>query len=150
LIFPHEQWSRFERLWEAMYPLDKLDGKTQAIIDLLLETMPDFTQLLINHSPPVLRGRRLLDIFPYRSRQPAYLQFLHNTWRFAPDASSTAPPSLVFAVIGQAHADANISAAAESKLLSNWLTRWAFLSTENRTKKESKQILHEIKNLITE
>lgn len=149
LIFPHEQWQRFERLWQAMYPLDKLDQKTLHIIDMLMETMPEFTNMVINHCPPVLRGRRLLDIFPYRSRQPSYLQFLHNTWRFAPDAMSTAAPSLVFAVIGQAHADANISAATESRLLSDWLTRWAFLTTENRNKKESRKILHEIKNLIT-
>lgn len=150
ILFPHEQWHRFERLWQHMYPLDKLDGSTLSVIDLLLATMPDFTDLIINHSPPVLRGRRLVDIFPYRSRQPSYLQFLHNTWRFAPDAISTAPPSLVFAVIGQAHADANISAITESRLLSDWLTRWAFLSAENRNKKESRKILHEIKNLITD
>ena len=58
--------------------------------------------------------------------------------------------SLVFAVIGQAHADANISASTESKLLSDWLTSWAFLKSENRNRKESREIIHEIKNLIND
>ncbi len=106
--------------------------------------------MVINHRPPILNGRKLADIFPYKARQPSQLQFLYNTWRFAPEAISMAPPSLVFAVIGQAHADADISATTESKLLSNWLTQWAFLNSENRTKRESRKIIHEIKNLITE
>lgn len=149
-IYPHEQWQRFERLWQAMYPLDKLDKKSRIIINALNETMPEFMDMVINHSPPILNGKRLLDIFPYAARQPSYLQFLYNSWRFFPDAISSAPPSLVFAVIGQAHADANISATTESKLLSDWLTRWAFLRSENRTKKESRKIIHEIKNLIND
>ncbi len=149
-MYPHEQWQRIERLWEYMYPLNKLDEKSLAIIEALNRTMPKFIQMMINHSPPILKGKKLVDIFPYKTRQPSRLQFLYNTWRFSPDAISNARPSLVFAVIGQAHADANISAPAESKVLSDWLTRWAFLRSENRTKKESKKIIHEIKNLITD
>jgi hypothetical protein len=149
-IYPHIQWQRFESLWNSMYSLNRLDNKKLLIIDALVKIMPEFIELVVNHSPPVLKGKRLLDIFPYATRQPAHLQFLYNTWRFAPDVISTAPPSLVFAVIGQAHADANISAPTESKLLSNWLTRWAFLNAENRTKKESRAIIHEIKNLIND
>ena len=149
-IYPHIQWERFERLWDSIYPLKKVDRKKVMIIDALLKTMPEFVETVINHSPPVLNGKRLLDIFPYLTRQPAHLQFLYNTWRFAPDIISNAPPSLVFAVIGQAHADANITASTESKLLSNWLTRWAFLNAENRTKRESRVIIHEIKNLIND
>jgi len=149
-IFPHEQWQRMERLWLSMYPLQKENARTLAIIDALNRTMPDFVDMVINHRPPSLKGKKLVDIFPYRTRQPSRLQFLYNTWRFAPDEISTAPPSLVFAVIGQAHADANISAAMESKLLSDWLTQWAFLRSENRTKTESRLIIHEIKNLIND
>jgi hypothetical protein len=149
-IYPHEQWERLERLWLSMYPLQKESPATLGIIDALNRIMPEFTDLVINHRSVALKGKKLLDAFPYRTRQPSRLQFLYNTWRFSPDEISTAPPSLVFAVVGQAHADANISASAESKLLSDWLTQWAFLSVENRTKKESRQIIHEIKNLIND
>ena len=149
-LYPHEQWQRFENLWDSMYPLNKLNAKERSVIDELLRTMPAFIQLVINHSPPQLNGKKLADIFPYKTRQPAHLQYLYNSWRFAPDSISSARPSLVFAVIGQAHADANISAATESKLLGDWLTRWAFLRSENRSRKESKEIIHEIKNLIND
>ncbi|MBV9963194.1 MAG: hypothetical protein JO072_13190 [Parafilimonas sp.] len=149
-IYPHIQWQRYERLWSSMYPLNKVDKKTLMIINALVKTMPEFVKTVINHSPPILNGKTLVDIFPYTTRQPAHLQFLYNTWRFAPDVISSAAPSLVFAVIGQAHADANISAPTESKLLSTWLTRWAFLNAENRTKNESRVIIHEIKNLIND
>jgi hypothetical protein len=149
-LYPDEQWQRFERLWSFLYPIERLDPKIRNVIEELKETMPQFVDLVVNHSPPVLEGRRLVDIFPYRTRQPSQLQSLYNTWRFSPAEISAAPPSLVFAVIGQAHADANISATTESRLLSNWLTQWAFLRSENRTNKESRRIIHEIKNLITD
>ncbi|MHA4846478.1 hypothetical protein ACX0G7_20040 [Flavitalea antarctica] len=148
-LYPHEQWRRFDRLWNSMYPVEALDNRSKAIIRELEICMPDFVNMIITLRPPNLNGNKLADIFPYKVRQPASLQFLYNTWRFAPDAMNAAPPSLVFAVIGQAHADASISAMTESKLLSRWLTHWAFLRSENRTKKESKKIIHEIKNLIT-
>ena len=109
-LYPHEQWQRYEKLWQSMYPLDKLDDKSLGVIDALIRIMPEFVELMINHSPPALKGKKLADIFPYKTRQPSQLQFLYNTWRFSPDAISAAPPSLVFAVIGQAHADADISA----------------------------------------
>jgi hypothetical protein len=149
-IFPHQQWERLEELWQYMYPLNKIDPRSLDIVERLVKTLPDFISLVINHSPPSLKGKRLIDIFPYKSRHPSHLQFLYNTWKFSPNAISSAPPSLVFAVIGQAHADANISSTRESKLLSDWLTQWAFLNSENRNKKESHQILYEIKNLITD
>ena len=149
-MYPHPQWQRFEALWQSMYPLDKLDDETDQIIESLLQIMPQFIDLVINHSPPVLRGQRLVDIFPYRTRQPLQLRRLYEVWSNSPDLIGSAPASLVFAVIGQAHADATISARRESKLLSDWLTRSAFLRSENRTKRESRNIIHEIKNLITD
>lgn len=149
-LFPHPQWQRLEKLWEFMYPLDKLDDHTYSTIEELVRIMPAFVKLVIEHSPAVLRGQRLVDIFPYRTRQPLQLRRLYETWKLTPEAIGQASPSLVFAVIGQAHADATISAVKESKLLSDWLTRSAFLRSENRTKKESRKIMHEIKNLITD
>ena len=148
MLFPHSQWQRFESLWETLYPLDKLDDKSFAIINELSECMPAFTQLILQHKPASLRGLQLMDAFPYKARQPSQLQYLYNTWRFSPESMGTAAPSLLFAVIGQAHADANISAITESRLLTKWLTQWAFLKSEKRTKKESKHIIHEIQNLI--
>ncbi len=147
-LYPHAQWERFEKLWARMYPLDKLDAKSQSTIHALNATMPAFTQLLANHRPPRLNGKRLADIFPSRTRQPAHLQFLFNTWKFAPERMNNAAPSLVFAVMGQAHADMNISALAESKVLSKWLTQWAMLRSESRVTRESKDVLNQLNKFV--
>lgn len=149
-LYPHAQWDQFETLWQRMYPTEKLDGISRQVIAELIAAMPEFVQVMLNHRSEPLRGNRLADIFPYRNRQPARLQQLYQSWRFEPEQMSVAPPSLVFAVIGQAHADTNISARDENKVLSRWLTRWAFLRSENRTMKASRQVLHEIKQLLND
>lgn len=150
VLYPHPQWQRFEKLWHSLYPVDKLEKENLQVIKNLNQVMPQFIKLVINHSPTVLKGSRLMHIFPFNSRQPIELQRLFNLWHIRPEAIGAAPPSLVFAVIGQAHADATLSAAKESKILSEWLTRSAFLRSEKRTTNESRRIMHEIKNLITD
>lgn len=147
-LYPHPQWKRYEQLWERMYPRDSADLKTNILMEELELAIPEFVKLLINHRPVSLKGSRLSEVFPYKLRQPAQLQHLYNLWRFAPDEISKATPSLVFAVIGQARADANISALKESELLSRWLTNWAFLSSENRAQRELPGIYKELKQLV--
>ena len=147
-LYPHAQWERFEKLWERMYPLHKLDAQSRQVIADLNAAMPEFTQLLINHRSQKLNGKRLSEIFPAQFRQPAHLQFLFNTWKFAPQKMNNAPPSLVFAVIGQAHADMNISAATEGAVLSKWLRQWALLRSESRTSRESKNVLNQLNKFI--
>jgi hypothetical protein len=48
-----------------------------------------------------------------------------RAWRYRPTQMRTAPPSLVFAVIGQAKANGQIGPEEESHLLANLLTYWA-------------------------
>ena len=148
ILFPHPQWDRYERLWERMYPVSDADKTTQALIEELEITIPEFVSMVIDHRSESLKGNKLSDMFPYKARQPAQLQHLYNLWRFAPDEISKARPTLVFAVIGQARADANISALKESELLGRWLTNWAFLNSENRVKKELPVIYKELKQLV--
>lgn len=147
-LYPHMQWERYEKLWERMYPPGTADENTQVLMEHLQLTMPHFVKMVINHQSPKLNGQRLCEVFPFKSRQPAQLQHLFNLWRFSPEQISKAPPSLVFAVIGQARADANISAVRENQLLSKWLTNWAFFSTENRSKKELPKVYKELKHLV--
>ena len=144
-LYPDAQWGKFERLWDRMYPLNKVDAKSRQIIKSLDAAMPAFTQLLINHRSKELKGKKLSEIFPYKTRTPAQLRALLTTWKTTPAKMNTAPPTLVFAVIGQAHADGKISATVESRVLSKWLTQWAFLRSESRTTNESKNVLNQIK-----
>ena len=66
-------------------------------------------------------------------RQPATLAALYRRWGANPAEMYRAPPTMVFAVIGQARADGGISADDESALLSKLLTYWALRATVNTT-----------------
>lgn len=130
-LYPHPQWRRLSALWESYYPPAGLAPDTQELLAKLLESMPAFVTMLINHRPEALRGRALQDVMDTGSRQPARLSALYRQWRSNPSDMYRAPPVLVFAVIGQARADGGISPEDESALLSKLLTYWALRATVN-------------------
>ena len=72
----------------------------------LKAAIPDFVRVLVDHHPAALRGRSLRDIMPIRDRRPEQLLELFANWRHRPAAMAQAPPSLVFAAVGQARAAA--------------------------------------------
>jgi hypothetical protein len=53
------------------------------------------------------------------------LRDLYRAWQADPGLKRKTPPSLVFAVIGQARADGALAPEQESRLLSEVLTYWA-------------------------
>ncbi|HWP01276.1 MAG TPA: hypothetical protein VNL74_11760 [Methylococcus sp.] len=128
-LYPHPQWDRLAALWDAYYPLTGLDPGRQELLTLLEEHLPGFVSLLINHRPPLLRGRSLVEVLNVEERQPIRLQLLYRVWRRSPGHMYRAPPSLVFAVIGQARADGRLTPEDESVLLGKLLTHWALRST---------------------
>ncbi|MBY4949723.1 hypothetical protein K6V92_24250 [Cupriavidus respiraculi] len=128
-LYPHPQWGRLAAVWEALYPLDGLDEDKRRLLSLLRATMPGFIALLVNHRPPALRGKSLAQVMATDQRQPSRLNAYWRAWRRAPEQMRRAPPSLAFAVIGQAKAHALITPEQESRLLSRLLTQWALRST---------------------
>ena len=128
-LFPHPQWRRFAALWESFYPLSGVSAAAAALFARLRATMPALVTLLRQHRPPALRGRTLADALGIAERQPAQLARLFQQWCASPRAMYAAPPSLVFAVIGQARADGQASPEQESHLLGRLLTHWALQST---------------------
>jgi hypothetical protein len=97
--------------------------------------------LLAHHRPKALRGASLGEALHVETRQPARLQALFEQWSREPLPIRRAPPSLVFAVLGQARADGRISPAAESRLLRAMLTHWA-LHTALETSAQGAQSPH--------
>jgi hypothetical protein len=85
--------------------------------------------ILIQHRPQTLRGRSLGEALGTEERSPARLMTLFGAWNKAPARMYRAPPSLVFAVLGQAKADGKLSPEDESELLAKLLTYWAMRST---------------------
>jgi hypothetical protein len=128
-LYPHPQWRRLARLWESYYPVADLDNERQGLLARLEASLPEFVSLLINHRPKALRERSLLEAMNVERRTPSRLAALFGAWSKTPRQMYRAPPSLVFAVLGQAKADDNLSPEDESDLLAKLLTFWAMRST---------------------
>ncbi|MDL9999033.1 hypothetical protein QTI24_10505 [Variovorax sp. J22P240] len=124
-MYPHPQWARLAALWDSYYPLDGLDAGTRRLFDELLTAMPGFVGLLVDHRPRSLRGRSLREALGVAEHQPARLSALFQTWRGAPAAMYRAGPTLVFAVLGQARANGQLTPEEESHLFAKLLTHWA-------------------------
>jgi len=128
-LYPHAQWARLEALWESFYPTAGLDEQRTRLIGILEETLPGFVALMVNHRPRALRGSSLGEALSVSERQPDRLAALYKQWKCSPQTMQAAPPTLAFAVIGQARADGQISPEEESRLLADLLTYWALRGT---------------------
>jgi hypothetical protein len=128
-LYPHPQWARLAALWEQLYPVDSLEPERRRLLAQLQESMPGFVALLVNHRPKLLRGRSLAEVLDVPARQPSRLTALFSAWNRAPEEMYRASPTMVFAVLGQASADGQLSPEDESALLAKLLTHWALRST---------------------
>jgi hypothetical protein len=99
----------------------------------LERTIPAFTTLLLSHRPRALGGRTLGEALASPERRPDRLRALLRAWRPSLARLRAAPPTLAFAVIGQARADGAVSAAEESQLLGGLLSYWALRAAVDPT-----------------
>ncbi|GAB2843434.1 hypothetical protein GCM10027277_08650 [Pseudoduganella ginsengisoli] len=129
LLYPHPQWQRLAQLWESYYPQTGLPPALRRLMQQLQDSMPALVRLLARHRPAALRGAPLAEALGVKQRQPRRLAVLFSLWRRAPQRLYDAPPSLAFAVIGQARADGRLDPEEESVLLARLLTHWALRST---------------------
>ena len=128
-LFPHPQWQQLAATWEAFYPPRGLDAETARALERLQAVVPAFVSVLVEHRPAALRGKTLAQALLVSERQPARLQALYRQWCSAPPRMYQAPPSLVFAVIGQARSDGLLNPEDEAAVLGKLLTHWALVST---------------------
>jgi hypothetical protein len=136
-LYPHPQWSAMRETWKALYPIAGVAAEPRAAIERQEATMGAFVDLLLNHRNPALGKRRLGEIFPVGQRTPAQLVALHRKWAGDFGIMARQPPSLVFAVIGQAKAVGLISPEHESALLGDLLSAWAVRSSLTPTNRPS-------------
>jgi len=124
LLYPEPQWKLLDQLWESFYPRAGLDAERLRIIEALEESMPDFVRLLASHRPRALGGMALGRAFDPSSRRPQRLRALFRDSRGSSNALQSFPPTLAFAVIGQAKQDRLFSPERESRTVADLLTRW--------------------------
>jgi hypothetical protein len=130
-LYPHPQWQQLSAMWESFYPRTSVAPKTHDLLEMLQASMPAFVTLLVNHRPQGLHGRSLAEAMETGQRQPARLSTLYQSWHANPSEMYRTPPSLVFAVMGQARSEGRISPEDESLLLCKLLAFWALRATVN-------------------
>ena len=114
-LYPDPQWRRLAAIWRAMYPLvGAAPGDRQRPSPNCEATMPDLVTMLVNHRPARLRGRTLGDVLRSPHLQPAALLARFAAWQADPAQMAKAPPTLAFAVLGQARASGRLSPERES------------------------------------
>ena len=135
-LYPDPQWERIARLWAALYPLvdpareeAAADRGRRQLLELLEGTISAFVQLLVHHRPRSLRGESILEAMRVEERQPSRLRAHYDDRGRSFRGLREDPPSLAFAVLGQARADGELTPEEESRLLANLLTYWALRST---------------------
>src|SRR5215213_6668193 len=128
-LFPHPQWDVLEKIWLSYYPPTGLDSTKREMIALLEKTMPGLATLIAHHRPKSLKGASLKEALQTDERQPARLGAFFRSWRRSPARMYEAPPTLFFAVMGQARAERLLSPEAEGRIFSSMLNYWALRDT---------------------
>jgi hypothetical protein len=128
-LYPHPQWATLAAVWKRLYPTDRVGPAYRRTLAGLERTIAPFVDLLVDHRPPALQGRSLAEVLSQAERRPERLLANFASWRRRPASMAQAPPSLVFATLGQARAADRLHPELESRVLGNLLTHWALRST---------------------
>jgi hypothetical protein len=128
-LYPHPQWEMLGRVWESYYPRQGLRKEQAEIFVQLEKGIPNLVALILGHRPNCLRGKGIGEAIFSPDRQAGRLRSLWNSWRQAPQLMREAPPTLVFAVIGQAKMDGVTDSNEESTVLTDMLKYWAIKIT---------------------
>jgi len=124
-LYPDPQWRTLRHVWTALYPPTGLHPRKQRLLELLLNTMPAFTGLLANNRPKALRGRTLAEVMRTAERGPKSLGEHYSRWQRSWKHMRAAPPTLAFAVLGQARWNGLLAPEAEGHLVASLLQHWA-------------------------
>jgi hypothetical protein len=125
-LYPDPQWGQLADLWASAYPIrSELPSEQRATIAALERTMPEFVRVLLEHRPPSLDGRSLVEAVRGADRTPARLRALYQEWadRFVRIRATS--PCLALAALAQARFDGTLTPEHESRLIGDLLTYWA-------------------------
>jgi hypothetical protein len=128
-LYPNPQWRQLATVWESFYPARGLRPELMDAVAGLQSTMPEFVRTMIGHRPASLRGQALGDAVRMPGRTPGRLLAYYRRWAANPEGLRAAPPTLAFAVLGQARAAGLLTPEKENRLLGNLITYWALRST---------------------
>ncbi len=128
-MYPDPQWQRLAATWRAMYPITGVRPQVADIIAELRTTMPELVSLLVGHRPELLRGRALGEVLRNPDLDRTALLRRFSSWETDPSRMVQAPPTVAFAVLGQARASGRLSPERENQLLRRLIASWAVRSS---------------------
>jgi hypothetical protein len=128
-LYPDPQWSELAATWQQMYPIAGVRPEISATIADLRSTMPDLISILVDHRPARLRGWSLGEVLRNPDIERRALLRRFSAWGSDHNRMAHAPPSLIFAVLGQARASGLLSPEREARLLRRLIVTWAVTST---------------------
>jgi hypothetical protein len=128
-FYPQPAWRRLVELWESYYPIDRLDASQRRVFEDLERSIPTLVDVLLNHSPPALKGDTLMEALDTDELQPVRLRQLLQSWRENPQEMYRTRAIVTFAAIGQGRADGKLAPEEESVVITKLLTYWAMQST---------------------
>jgi hypothetical protein len=128
-LYPNPQWRQLAAVWESFYPARDLRSDLSAALAGLQSTMPELVRMILRHRPAALRGQALGEVVRMPGRTPGRLLAHYRRWAVNPEGLRRAPPTLAFAVLGQARASGLLTPEKENRLLGNLITYWALCST---------------------
>ena len=126
-LYPHQQWDTLWEMWKKFYPINSIDAESIRIINSIESQIDPFVELVINYSSTKMKGNKLMDLFPLQERAPQNLKKLYQLWKSKQLKLHAMPPTLVFALFGQAKFDLALEAWEENKVLTQQLRQWAFI-----------------------
>ncbi len=128
-LYPNPQWRQLANVWESFYPARGLRPELTDAVAGLESTMPELVRTVLGHRPLALRGQALGEVVRMPGRTPGRLLAHYRRWAANPERLRVAPPTLAFAVLGQARASGLLTPEKENRLLGNLITYWALRST---------------------
>jgi hypothetical protein len=128
-LYPDPQWERLAATWQAMYPIAGVRPQLTALVSELRTTMPDLISVVVEHRPARLRGRSLGEVLRNSELRREALLRRFLAWEADPSRMTLAPPTVAFAVLGQARASGRLSPERESRMLRRLIASWAVRSS---------------------
>ncbi len=117
-LYPHPQWRALAQAWQRLYPTTGLPPSVLRVLERLQAEIPVVVDLVLAARPESLRGASLGEVLADPDRSPARLADVFRRHR---RSISRLPPSLAFAVLGQARAEGRLAAAHEGRIISDLL-----------------------------
>jgi hypothetical protein len=128
-LYPHPRWGALGRVWEQLYPLDRLPSARAAELRALEAAMPRFIERLLGYRAPALDRSTLGEVLLNRDLPTLPTPSQSDGSRTTLANLSRLRPTLALASLGLARLSGALTPEADGALLATLLETWAVSAT---------------------